>query len=240
MANDALARLAQRPRPTTVGGVIARLEVIEEDVPATGGVAAFNRLYRWTTEQVAAGVEGGRFEDPQGMGDLDVVFANLYFDAVDAWAQGRQPPGAWRPLFERSDDPGIPMLQFALAGMHAHINRDLAVALATSSPGHLREDSPQFRDFEAINTVLDQTSDQIRDRILPPALVAADHALGEVDDRLVMAAIMTARRAAWEVARRLHEVAGVAPMYIAALEILDTSVGATARAILDPAGVLGA
>jgi hypothetical protein len=235
-----LQRLARRPRPTTVGGVVARMEVIESALPQRHGVATFTRVYRWTTEQVGAAISAQEFEAPDDMTALDVAFANLYFDAVDAWAAGQRPPGAWRPLFEHCQDDAIPPLSFALAGMHAHINRDLAVALVRTLPAPLREDSPHFRDFQRIDAVLDRTSDQIRGRILPPALAAADEALGEHDDGVMLRAIATARRAAWEVAERLGAVAAVPALFDAALAVLDTSVGATARAILDPDGVIGA
>lgn len=238
MVPEELQRLARRPRPTTVGGVVARLEVIESALPPAGGIAVFTRVYRWTTEQVAAALDAAAFEDGADMTRLDVAFANLFFDAVDAWALGGPPPGAWRPLFERSADPQIPALSFALAGMHAHINRDLAVALVRTGP--VAPDSPRSRDFRRIDAVLDRTSDQIRDRILPPVLRAADEALGEADDALLMRAIVTARRAAWEVAERLSAVVGVPALFDAALEVLDTAVGATARAILDPDAVIGA
>ena len=238
MVPDELQRLARRPRPTTVGGVVARLAVIESALPQRSGVAVFTRVYRWTTGQVGAAIDAGEFEAGADMARLDVAFAGLYFDAVDAWSSGQQPPAAWRPLFERSEDPAIPALSFALAGMHAHINRDLAVALVRTGP--LREDSPRFRDFRHIDAVLDRTSDQIRDRILPAALVAADQVLGEADDAVVMRAIVTARRAAWAVAERLSAVAGVPALFDAALAVLDTSIGATARAILDPDALIGA
>ena len=52
-------------------------------------------------------------------------FAWLYFDAIAA----ADPPSAWRPLFASAERRGILPLQFAFAGMNAHINRDLPVAL---------------------------------------------------------------------------------------------------------------
>ena len=50
MAPVELQRLARRPRPTTVGGVVVRMEVIEAALPERHGVATFTRVYRWTTE----------------------------------------------------------------------------------------------------------------------------------------------------------------------------------------------
>lgn len=237
---ESLGALAAAPRPTSVALVIERMSAIEDALAPQHGVAVFTRLYRWTTEQVDAAIDVGRFERLDEMAALDVEFADLYFDAVDAWATGEPIPAAWRPLFDRADDPDIPATAFALAGMHAHINRDLAVALVRTAEEPLVDDSDRFRDYEAINEVLAQTSDQIRDRILPPALVGVDAAMGEVDDAMVMRAISTARRAAWEVAQRLQAVSFFPPALEAAVAVLDTSVGATSRAILDPGGVIGA
>lgn len=227
--------LARSPRPTDIHGVIARLHAIEAELPARHGVATFNRLYRWTTENVGRGVDQGRFEAPDEMVRLDVQFANLYFDAFDAWALEREVPGAWAPLFERGDDPDIAPLRFALAGMHAHINRDLSVAVAEAGTNAPDEDTARFRDYTLINVVLDETSDEVRGRLLPPALLAADERLGELDDRLVLTGIAAARRSAWEVAQLLHRIRHRDWVWRAALGFLDRSVGASARVLLlDP------
>ncbi|MFN7144548.1 MAG: DUF5995 family protein [Myxococcota bacterium] len=227
-----LARLAGTPRPTTIDDVIERLLAIEAALPARHGVAAFTRLYRWTTENVGLAVRAGRFESPDQMVTLDVRFADLYFDAVDAWALGEPIPGAWAPLFERAEDLDLAPLRFALAGMHAHINRDLAVAVALSDPAPPEEDTPRFRDYRLLNAILDETSDQVRHRLLPPDLEEIDAALGEVDDRVVLAAIATARRGAWEAAQLLYAVREHPLALRAAVDVLDGAVGAGARLLL--------
>lgn len=235
MPRATLARLAGTPRPTTIDDVIERLLAIEAALPARHGVATFNRLYRWTTENVGLAVRAGRFESPAQMVTLDVRFADLYFDAVDAWALGEPIPGAWQPLFERADDADLAPLRFALAGMHAHINRDLAVAVALSDPHAPDEDTPRFRDYRRLDTILDETSDQVRHRLLPPALGEIDAALGEIDDRVVITAIATARRGAWEAAQLLYAVREHPFALRAAVEVLDGAVGTGARLLLfDP------
>lgn len=66
------------------------------------------------------------FEDPAFLATLDVVFANLYFAALAAALDDVDAaPAAWRPLLLQRHDAGIARIQFALAGMSAHINRDL-------------------------------------------------------------------------------------------------------------------
>jgi hypothetical protein len=59
------------------------------------------------------------------MSQLDVTFAGLYFDAVEAAGDPAAVPLAWRPLIEERGQPAIEPIQFALAGMNAHINHDL-------------------------------------------------------------------------------------------------------------------
>ncbi len=232
MPRSILARLAALPRPTTIDGVVQRMHVIEGALPPRHGVAAFNRLYRWTTENVGRAVEAGRFEAPDQMVTLDVRFADLYFDAVDAWALGRPIPGAWEPLFERGEDLGVAPLRFALAGMHAHINRDLAVAVAMSDVCPPHEDSARFRDYQLLNHILDETSDQVRRHLLPPSLGELDEKLGELDDHVVIATIATARRGAWEAAQLLWAVREHPFAWRAAVDVLDGAVGASARLLL--------
>lgn len=230
-----LAALAHTQHPTDVAGVIARMYAIEDALPREHGVVAFNRLYRWTTENIDRAIRSGRFERPAEMAELDVRFAGLYFQAVDAWATGAPIPGAWAPLLERGDDPDVSSLRFALAGMHAHINRDLSVAVAISSADEPQEPTPQFRDYTLVNTVLDETSDEVRSQFLPSLARQVDEALGEIDDRVILSLIGVARRAAWEAAQLLYPLRSHPRRWQLALAGLDTAVGMSARALLyDP------
>src|SRR5690348_4328557 len=107
--------------------VIERLQAIDASLPTADGVAWFTKLYLRVTEAVATHVAtAAAFKHPAFLTRLDVVFANLFFDAVQADA--RDPatvPKAWAPLFEARSANGIAPIQFAFAGMNAHINRDL-------------------------------------------------------------------------------------------------------------------
>ena len=111
---------------TTIPEVIARLCAIEAAAAPSDGVVCFARLYRQVTEGVNAQLAGGSFADPRFLERLDVVFANLFFGAVEANAHDpARTPAAWAPLFAARSSRSIAPLQFALAGMNAHINRDL-------------------------------------------------------------------------------------------------------------------
>src|SRR5215467_13495236 len=91
--------------PTSVDGVIARLREIDAALPATDGVAVFNRMYLAVTERIAAVIadpdsDSAVFRDAATMAELDGAFANHWLSAYDQGAAGRKVTPAWRPLFE--------------------------------------------------------------------------------------------------------------------------------------------
>jgi len=154
---------------TNVAEVIAGLRAIEDALPASDGVACFAKLYRQVTEGVNQALDTSAFSDPTYLARLDVIFANLFFAALDAWQ--RDPataPSAWRPLFAARSQRGIAPIQFALAGMNAHINRDLPVALVSACEAleiELRSGSPEHADFLRVNTLLAAVEARLRGRI---------------------------------------------------------------------------
>jgi hypothetical protein len=193
--------LATIDAATDVPGVLERMAAIDAALPAEDGVAYFNRLYRKVTEEVLArldSVEG--FEDEQFLGRLDVHFANLYFAAVAADARGETAAPAWQPLFEERQRPSTAPVQFALAGMNAHINHDLSVAVVDVCRElalHPARETPQYRDFDRTNVLLEHVQSQIKDWFAVGLIAAVDDACGKVDDALAMWSITTARAVAW-------------------------------------------
>jgi hypothetical protein len=141
------------------------MRAIEAALPRDDGVAYFNRLYMHTTEEVVRSIEGTRFEHDEFMTRLDVVFANLYFEAFVADQRGDRVPPAWVPLFAYRERPKTLAVQFALAGMNAHINHDLTIAVVevcrelALEPD---EGGAPYRDYDRINEVLEELQDRIR------------------------------------------------------------------------------
>ena len=116
-----------------IHGVIARMQAIETSLPRTDGVGYFNRLYLAVTRAVHEDIDGRpTFEDPDFLARLDVVFANFYFAAYDDWAAGGACPDACRPLFAAREHAWRRPIQFAIAGMNAHINHDLPLAVVAT------------------------------------------------------------------------------------------------------------
>ena len=183
----------------SVTGAIARMEAIEAALPAADGLACFNRMYLDVTTQVNSQLGQGFFADPVFMTNLDVAFANLYFAAADSAADPATVPLAWRPLVERRAVAGIEPVQFALAGMNAHINHDLPLAMVSTSTalGTTPEADPHFADYQKVDQLLDGAEQSIRQSFESAPELAADHHLSAVADLIGNWTINSARDLAW-------------------------------------------
>jgi hypothetical protein len=224
-------------RGTTVdplAAVVARMEEVAGALRAADGVARFNDLYLAVTRTVLAGVAVD-FEDPEMLARLDVLFAGLYFRALDADAARRPIAHAWRPLFESRAARGIAPIQFALAGMNAHINNDLPSALVAVMAEFGVEPTrgtPLYRDYLRVNALLAAVEAQVKTRYEDELTGIADEALGRVDDVVAMWSIARARDAAWNNACVLWALRGDAKHRRRFLDGLDRMVGLASRGLL--------
>lgn len=215
--------------------VIYRMKTIAAGLPTADGVARFNELYLAVTEAVLADTGAGNFEDPDFLAELDVAFAGLYFAAVEASEDGTRIPNAWQPLFEARHRKGIAPLQFAIAGMNAHINHDLPVALVQVMTKHGLEpndDTPQHHDFMAVNAILARVEKQIKRRFMDRLMQDVDKVLGHADDVAAMWSVERARDAAWTNARVLYRLRDVPPLRDAYEDQLDRMVELASRGLL--------
>jgi Family of unknown function (DUF5995) len=207
----------------SIDDVIARLEAIEDelrgrysphtpDLAPADGVACFNGLYLQVTKAVRERVREARFFDNRAfVARLDVVFADFYFDAFDTAARGGRVPDAWRPLFNRRHlVRQIHPLQFALAGMNAHINNDLAFSIvetyAEDGSRGPEDASAEHADYLKINAILEEVERAVADDFSAGIVGLADVALGRIDDVFVMWNIANARRTAWDLSQVLWSV----------------------------------
>lgn len=222
-----------------IEAVAARMEEVAAPLGPDDGVRRFNELYLAVTRAVAVEQANTTFEDPPFMTRLDVVFADLYFAAVDDDDAGRNPSRAWAPLFEQRAARGIAPLQFAIAGMNAHINHDLALALVTTTKEFgigLDRDTPQHRDYVLINGVLDRVQDEIKERFTTGVIGDIDKAGGRVDDMFASWSVARARDNAWTQAQTLDALAGSDFLRTQFLAALGRNVGFAGRALLMPLG----
>src|ERR1700759_2276013 len=156
-ADQPLYNAVSGAAPATIADVIARMQAIDALLLPNDGLKWFNWLYLMMTQQIDLNPPGGAWRSPAWLTRLDVVFAGLYFTAVGNFLAGQSVPSAWSALFEARYRTGIDRIQFALAGMNAHINHDLALALlATDAELNIVPalNSPEHLDFESVNGLL--------------------------------------------------------------------------------------
>jgi len=183
----------------SVAGAIARMEAIAAAIPAADGLACFNRMYLDVTQQVNSQLGQGFFADPAFMTRLDVTFANLYFAAAGAASTPAAVPLAWRPLVARRATAGIEPVQFALAGMNAHINHDLPLAMVSTCTALATapDAGPHFADYQKVDQLLDAAEQSIRQSFESATELAADRHLAAVASLIATWTINSARDLAW-------------------------------------------
>jgi hypothetical protein len=233
-----LRQVLEAKPATRLSDVLVRMRRIVSVLPPDDGARAFTRLYLAVTEGVEAAAKPGEFEDVAFVRWLDVVFANFYFGALRSWLLGvGTVPKAWTPLLEARGKRGVLPLQFALAGMNAHINRDLPLALVATCEARgveLRDGSPQQRDFRRINLLLALVEGRVKAEFLTDTLSDFDVVLGEVDDVIAMWNVERAREAAWVQAETLWALRHLPHIRGEFLRTLDRLVGFAGRGLLRP------
>jgi Family of unknown function (DUF5995) len=197
------------PPATTVAEVITGMQSIDAALPADDGVACFNRMYLQVTEAVNKEIQQGTFADPEFLSHLDVVFANLYFAAVNSLSASppSMPPG-WQPLLVDRSASGIEPIQFALAGMNTHINNDLplAVVATCNDLGTAPTDGSHYADYQKVDALLDASEQAIRESFEPSDLQVVDRHVAAVLNLVANWSIRAARDVAWDNALGLWEV----------------------------------
>jgi hypothetical protein len=160
----------------------------------------------------------------------------LYFAAVAGFlAQSANTPSSWNALFESRFKAGVDRIQFALAGMNAHINHDLALALLqTDDELQLAPslNSPEHDDYETINGLLET--------VLPTALqFLATGIVGELAQDagiigrfLAIWDIKVARDLAWDFADHLRGLNGLSRALASTAQ--DQLTGVIGRSLLLP------
>ena len=142
------------------------------------------------------------------MTQLDVTFANLYFTAVDAAGNPAAAPLAWRPLIEQRAQAGIEPIQFALAGMNAHINHDLPLAVTSTCAALVTSPSAGAHpaDYQKVDRLLDAAEQSVRQSFESAPELAVDRHLQAVANLIASWSINSARDLAWTNSLLLWEV----------------------------------
>jgi Family of unknown function (DUF5995) len=224
--------------PQSIADVLQTMQVIEATCVDGDGLKWFNGLYLQVTQAVETRVTAEGFSDPAWLTQLDVQFARLYFGAVGSALSGQPTPGCWQALFTSRNRVAVARIQFALAGVNAHINHDLPRAIvatcqATATvPQHT---SAQYKDYTVLNTTLDglieSAKQTLQVRLLGDPLPLASH----LEDTIAAWNVSAAREGAWQNAELLWYLRNWPPLSANFVDALDGLTTVAGKALLVPA-----
>lgn len=228
-------RPGRRPapaRPADLRGVLGRMRALAAALPPGDGVAVFNGVYLAVTEEIERRLAAGEFADPETAAALAAAFAGRYLAAVGDGGGGRRPPDCWRALLRRRADRRLHALQFALAGINAHVGHDLPLAVVGTARACGAE-LPRLRpDFDRVGEVLAVIETRVREQLMPgPDALEAAEPLTHLAGAWSLA---RARDGAWAAARLLWLLRRHGDAYRESVEALDATVALTGRLLLVP------
>ncbi|HEY0020230.1 MAG TPA: DUF5995 family protein [Longimicrobium sp.] len=217
----------------SIAEVVARLDaVIDRSRAENNRLGMFACLYRQVTVRVGEGIAAGRFQDGPRMERLDVIFANRYLAALEAYQGGRRTTRSWQAAFDAARGADLLILQHLLLGINAHINLDLGIAAAETAPG--AQIHALKHDFDEISRLLGEMLNDVQDRIarVSPWMGFLDRFGMRDDEEVISFCLGGSRDLAWRWAQRFAAIdRGRLPQEI---DMLDRTVAVLARAIHKP------
>jgi len=221
----------------SIDEVLARLDRIIADARRNDDrLGYFAALYRDVTARIASTIERGDFEDGDRLERLDVLFAERYFDALEARDTNTGPTRSWSGAFTATERWRPLVLQHLLLGVNAHINLDLGIAAVETVPPSELPDLEA--DFMKINRILRSMIEEVQRRLarISPWMGVLDRVGGGVDEAISNFSIIRARDDAWAFAGKL---AGLGERRRGeVVEAKDRETARRAQKILRPGGVL--
>ena len=182
--------------PQSVDDVIRTMQAIDSICSDGDGLKWFNWLYLGVTQAVGTRVAAGGFHDPVWMAALDVNFAGLYFGALRSMLSGGTAPGCWTVLLERRNWTALARVQCALAGVNAHINHDLPMAIVRTGAPPVHGDA-HYNDYTALNDTLSAQIDGAKAELHVRLLGDLLPPVSQLEDTLAAFSVTAAREAAW-------------------------------------------
>lgn len=223
----------------SIAGVIRIMTEIEHLLPQEDGLWWFNWLYRQVTIAIREECDKQAWRAPVWVTHLDVEFGKLYFSAIVAWEKDPVTcPRAWRPLFEARHARYLAPVQYALAGLCAHINRDLPVAAVRASErtgSILRRNTREERDYNRINEILYEVELRCLQELTTGWIRVISSRMDPYDRRLAITVVRWMRDLAWSHAEAYAKVLKKDPdLATGFVERLDRVTELVARGTLVP------
>jgi hypothetical protein len=233
---DAALLAAVQAAPQSISDVLQILQTIDSTCDDGDGLKWFNWLYLQVTQAVEARVATGGFTDPAWLAQLDIQFARLYFSALKSSLSGQTPSSCWQVLFNSRNQAAIARIQFALAGINAHINHDLAQAIVATcrvtgtSPDH---GGTQYTDYTALNSTLDGLIESAKSTLNVRLIGEALPPISHLENTIAAWNVSAARESAWRNAEHLWQLRTL-PLLASFIDVLDGLTTVISKALLVP------
>jgi hypothetical protein len=164
----------------------------------------FPHVYAVITRNLTYALEESGFEDPDWVIGLAEHFAELYFEAVEAWPHGTA-PRAWSAVLDALARHGFTTLEQLILQMYVHVVHDSPRALVKAGlntvGGRSRRD-----DFLRVDRLLSDAIDDLQKRLgrrYNLAIRALDFVLLRHDEAFTADRIRQERKQAWYDAERM-------------------------------------
>ena len=227
----------RRMKANNIDEVIQVLDTIIVRAKETNSRVGFlAALYRQVTLKIEQRISEGRFDNNVRMNEFAARFANRYFGALEAYRQGNELSKAWEVALEATEQTDLIIVQHLLLGINAHVNFDLGVATAQTSPGD--ELQSLRNDFEQLNEILADLLDEVQSVIgeFSPWMDILDRVGGRTDESVANFSMLKARKSAWEQAEILAYQTPLQQEAI--LDVIDSQVAFLGRIIVNPSQIL--
>jgi len=214
----------------------ALAEIIKWGKENQSPLGYFAALYTKVGLRIESALQAGKFQHPEKLRHLDIVFFNRYLEALYLWHEGKTPSLPWQVACDATSNSNLIALQHLLMAMNAHIDLDLGVATAEAIP---KDELKDFEtDFGTMNQLLASIMHDVENdmalifRMLRPI----NWLFRREEDLILNFSMKLVRSQAWDTCIRLSKLDGEARDL--AIHSLATKVGNVSQAIADP-GRLG-
>jgi hypothetical protein len=223
--------------PASVADVLATMQFIDNLTVDGDGLKWFNWLYFHVTQAVETRIQAGGFTDAVFLSELDVQFAQLYFNALKNFLSNAALPYCWGILFAQRSQTALTRIQFALAGINAHINHDLPSALLSTCQIEAlapQQGTTQYTDYTSLNSTLDSLIDSAKQTLNVRLLGDSLPDVSQLENTIAAWSVSAAREAAWNNAELLWHLRPEAGLTAAFLDTLDGLTSVVSKTLLVP------
>ena len=178
----------EAPSMACMDGVVERLRKLRDGLGCDHR-AVFATTYLELSKELRRALdEPSFFDHPDYLQTQAAAFVNAYFDAFDAWNEGRPVAPAWRIAFEQAEHGQITGAQEMLLGINAHVQNDMAFVIAalgvrapdgtSRKPDHDAVNEVLNRAYAAVTSEVGARYDSTMSLTNPGGLVTADYIAG--------------------------------------------------------------